>query len=119
MSSSEAEFYALSEAVKEGLFVQNLLEGMNKKVQRPIIARCDNIGAIFMANNRSATTRTKHIDLRKYFINDMVETGELKVDFVKSEDNMTDIWTKNVSATLFEKHTEGLVTESIEEKKTT
>ena len=38
---------------------------------------------------------------------------------MKSEDNMTDIWTKNVSAMLFEKHMRELVTECNKEKKTT
>ena len=93
---------------------------MGFQVKKPVEVYVDNLGAIFMANNRSATTRTKHIDLRKHFVNDLVEKGIVKVDFVKSEENVSDIWTKNVSGKLFKKHVTGLVnndvTESIQRK---
>ena len=47
LSSSEAEWFALSEAVKEIVFVLQLLESIHIKAKIPIIVKVDNVGAIF------------------------------------------------------------------------
>jgi hypothetical protein len=61
LSSSEAEFVALSEAEKEIEFVVQVLISIGIPVRLPVICRVDNIGAIFMAENVSTSQRTKHI----------------------------------------------------------
>jgi hypothetical protein len=43
---------------------------------------CDNVGAIFMAENATATARTKHVDARYHFVREYVESGFLKIVFV-------------------------------------
>ncbi len=48
LSSSEAECVAASEAMKEVVFVLQLLQSMQIKVMLPIIFLVDNVGAIFM-----------------------------------------------------------------------
>jgi hypothetical protein len=47
LSSSEAEYVAMSEAVKKIRFIYFLLKGMGVDVKLPIVVRCDNVGAIF------------------------------------------------------------------------
>jgi hypothetical protein len=59
----------------------------------PIIVKVDNVGAIFMAENVRATSRTKHIDTRYHFVPEFVEDGMIKIVFVKTEDNKADIFT--------------------------
>jgi len=49
LSSSEAEFVALSEATKEIKFIVQVLLSIRIKVELPIIIHVDNVGAIFMA----------------------------------------------------------------------
>mmetsp|Transcript_11623 Transcript_11623/g.16576 ORF Transcript_11623/g.16576 Transcript_11623/m.16576 type:complete len:154 (-) Transcript_11623:47-508(-) len=49
LSSTEAEYVALSEAVKEIIFVYQILVSMGIKVEHPIIVRVDNIGAIYLS----------------------------------------------------------------------
>jgi hypothetical protein len=51
LSSSEAEYFAMSEAVKEVRFIVMALESLGIKVETPIIVKVDNVGAIFMAEN--------------------------------------------------------------------
>jgi hypothetical protein len=70
----------------------------------PIIIEVDNIGAISIANNYTTGQRTKHIDIRAHFVWEFIEYGVLKVVFVCSEDNGADIYTKNTTEFLFEKH---------------
>ena len=67
--------------------------------------RVDNIGAIFMSKNTSTSGRTKHVDIRYRYVNEMVLDGFLKIQFVKTEENVADIFTKNVSSKTYRKLT--------------
>ena len=66
--------------------------------------RVDNVGAMFLANNPVLSQRTKHISVRQHFIREFVEDGNIKVIFVKWRNNDADIFTKNLSKELFERH---------------
>ena len=109
LSSSEAEWIALSEATKEVMFVLQLLESMHIRVQLPITVRVDNIGAIWMSQNVNTSSRTKHVDIRTKYVNEYCEDGVLKIIFVKSVDNDSDIMTKNLGADLHSKHSNKLI----------
>jgi hypothetical protein len=109
LSSSEAEFVALSEAVKEIRFVYQLLQEIGIKVELPITVRVDNIGAIFMAENVQVSQRTKHIDTRMRFVNQYVDDGFIKISFVGTADNDADLFTKNLSRDLHTRHGEKIV----------
>jgi len=111
LSSSEAEFVVLSEAAKEIKFVVQVLMSIGIPVKLPVIVRVDNVGAIFMAENVSTSQRTKHIDVRYHFVREFVEEGFIKIIFVRTAENTADIFTKNVSGDLHDKHTEGLTWE--------
>ena len=73
LSSREAELVALSEAAKEIKFVTQVLTSMGITVKLPVTCRVDNVGAIFMAENVTTSSRTKHIDMRYRFINEYIE----------------------------------------------
>jgi hypothetical protein len=103
LSSSEAEYIALSEAAKEIKFIYQVLDSLGIKVKLPIIVKVDNVGAIFMSENATATNRTRHVDARYHFIREFIMDGFIKVIFVKSEENKADPFTKNVKSDLYEK----------------
>ena len=77
---------------------------MGIKIKKPVTIRVDNIGAIFIANNVTTSPRTKHIDVRYRFVNEFIEDGIIKIIFVKTEENDSDGFTKNLSGELHEKH---------------
>ena len=64
LSSSEAEYVALSEATKEIKFVYQLLQSIGIDIELPITVKVENIGAIFMSKNMSTSGQTKHVDVR-------------------------------------------------------
>ena len=111
MSSSEAEFVALSEAAKEVKFVYQVLRSMGIEVQLPIVVRVDNIGAIFIGSNVAVSQRSKHIDVRYHFVHEFVHEGFIRIIFVKTRDNDADIFTKNLSGELHERHSSKMVEE--------
>jgi hypothetical protein len=79
LSSIEAEFFEISEPVKKIRFIYFLLKGMRVDVELPIVVRCDNFGAIFMAENSSLGIRTHHVDTWYHFVRENVEYGLIKL----------------------------------------
>ena len=57
-----------------------------------------------MAENVTTTGRSKHIDIKTRWITKACEDGFFKLVFVKSEDNRSDIFTKNVSNDIHQRH---------------
>jgi hypothetical protein len=96
LSSSEAEYVAIAAAAQEVRFTQQLLEEILMCI-KPAIIYEDNTGAIFLVKNQQVGQRTKHISIRAHFIRDLWSQGHLDVQFVRSEDNESDICTKNVT----------------------
>ena len=103
LSSAEAEYVSASEMVKEIVFVVQVLLTMGIPVKTPIKVKVDNMGAIFMVENPSSQGRTRHVDTRWHYIKDFNGTL-IQIEFVKSGDNVSDGFTKNVSGDIYERH---------------
>jgi hypothetical protein len=99
LSSSEAKYVAMSEVVKEIKFIYYLLREIGIEFNLPITVKTDNVGAMFMAQNASSGVRTRHIDTRYHYVKENLEE-----EFVKSIENDSDIFTKNVSQESYDKH---------------
>jgi hypothetical protein len=102
LSSTEAEYIAAALAACEIKFLQMLLEEIFH-VEKPGILMEDNTGCIFLIQNQSVSGRTKHIEVRWHFIRQLYQKGELAVTYVKSDENESDMMTKNVSEKLHTK----------------
>ena len=103
MSSSEAEYIAISEVCKEIILAKQVLEFMDIVVKFPILINVDNVGAIYLANNADGK-RTKHIDIRYHFVREYVEKNIVKIIFVTTNENIADPYTKNVSEHTYVQH---------------
>jgi len=106
LSSTEAEYVAISEVAQEILFISGILEFMNIKMEYPIVVNADNIGAIYLAQTATTGNRTKYIDTRYHFVREYIERGVLKIIFVRSAENDADIFTKNLPTDPYLKHQE-------------
>ena len=95
LSTTEAEYVAVSEVVKEIKVLYQMLRSMEIKVPLPIKVQEDNVGAIWLPNNSSVSERTKHVDSRAHFVRDMIKDQVIEINFVKSAVNDSDIMTKN------------------------
>jgi len=104
LSSAEAELVALSECVKDVRFVMKIMEDLKLEVKRPVVVRVDNVGAMFLAENSTTSQRTRHIDIRYKWVSEFIENGDVQIVFVKTAENDADIFTKNVSGDLNERH---------------
>jgi hypothetical protein len=80
------------------------LSDLQIKVNLPIVVKTDNIGAIFMSENSLTGFRNWHVDTRFHFVREFIEDGFIKIEFVRSAENDSDIFTKNVDQELSAKH---------------
>jgi hypothetical protein len=68
------------------------------------MVRTDSIGTMFMAENASSGVRIRQIDTRDHLIRDHIEDGFINIVFVKTDDNDSDFFTKNVIKNTYERH---------------
>lgn len=107
LSSTEAEYMALTECAKHGQWTTQLLEQLDFDVD-PIPLFTDSLGAKAIAENPVHHGRTKHIDIRHHYVRDAVSNGTFNVSTVGTKDNVADILTKSFSRDRHEFLTEKL-----------
>ena len=76
-----------------------------------IEAEIANLMMIDIAKVTDQTDTTEYADIRYKYVNEYVEDGVIKIIFVKSGDNDSDIMTKNLGGDLYSKHSNKLVKE--------
>ncbi|GKC34419.1 hypothetical protein Tco_1046803, partial [Tanacetum coccineum] len=91
----EAEYMALTEAVKEAIWLRGLLEELGVEINTMAV-NCDNQGVIHLSWNHVFHERTKHINVRYHFIREVLEAKTVKVLKVGTEHNVADALTKVV-----------------------
>lgn len=93
LSTTEAEYMALSDACKEAIYVKNLLEEVFNLTDSVCIYS-DNQGAQMLTKNNVHHSRTKHIDMRHHFLRDLVDSRTISVEYVPTNEMKADILTK-------------------------
>jgi len=64
----------------------------------------DNMQAIGLAHNPEHHARNKHIDVKLHYVREKVEEKVIDVQYIRSEDNLADIFTKPTSVQIFKRH---------------
>ncbi|CAB1107675.1 unnamed protein product [Ectocarpus sp. CCAP 1310/34] len=113
LSTTEAEYVAIADVLKEVLFLRQvwriMLPDAGRYAVHPVFE--DNQGAIQIAHNPISNSNSKHIDVRHYFIRKLVERKEISITHVTSEFQYADFLTKAISKESFELHRERLCDE--------
>src|SRR5271168_1829420 len=104
LSSTEAEYYAMTHAFKEALWLHTFLGLMHFPVPHPFPILCDNQAACALSNFSSISARSKHIDIRHHFIRDHVQAGSFSTTWIPTEDMPANIFTKPLSLISFSRH---------------
>ncbi|CAK9813843.1 Retrovirus-related Pol polyprotein from transposon TNT 1-94 [Anthophora plagiata] len=99
LSSTEAEYMALSEAAKQATYMQRFLKELEYGGNDEIVIFCDNNGARKIAENPVYHGRTKHIDVRHHYVREVLSRGILRVEYVSTDAMASDFLTKGVPAT--------------------
>lgn len=92
LSTTEAEFIAATEATKSALWIKQLLKELSHQIT-PIV-KVDNQSAIKLIKNPEFHKRTKHIDVRYFFIREKYQNKEVLYEYVPTKNQEADIFTK-------------------------
>ena len=93
LSTAEAEYVAAGSCCAQTLWLKQQLFDYGLKLDH-IPIRCDNTSAINLTKNPILHSRTKHIEIRHHFIRDHVQKGDCIIEFVDSNNQLADIFTK-------------------------
>nr|GEZ04430.1 retrovirus-related Pol polyprotein from transposon TNT 1-94 [Tanacetum cinerariifolium] len=96
LSTTEAEYMAMTEAVKEAIWLQGLLGELGIK-QKFVTMHSDRQSAIHLAKNQVYHARAKHIDVRYHFIREILKEGGVKIQKIHTFKNPADMLTKVVA----------------------
>lgn len=109
LSTTEAEYVAASDATKEVIWIQRLMESVGAAaVGHATELRLDNQGSIKLIKNPEFHKRTKHIDVRFHFIRDIYSKGNIIINYVPSSQQLADILTKALPRNKFEENRQNL-----------
>jgi hypothetical protein len=88
---------AVSAAAQETQWLRMIMTELGYESSSPTVIFEDNQSCIELTHNSSNHPRTKHMAIRHHFIRELVKSRQLKLQWIKSEDNLADILTKPLS----------------------
>jgi hypothetical protein len=103
-SSTEAEVVGVDDAMPLVIWTRNFMEGQGYTVNDNIVYQ-DNKSAILLEKNgrASSSRRTRHINIRYFFVSDRVKNGELSIEYCPTDEMIGDFFTKPLQGAKFRK----------------
>ncbi|RVW84739.1 Retrovirus-related Pol polyprotein from transposon RE1 [Vitis vinifera] len=101
-SSAESEYRAMAQATCEIIWIHQLLCEVGMKCAMPAKLWCDNQVALHIAANLVYHERTKHIEVDYHFIREKIEENLVSTGYVKTGEQLGDIFTKALNGTRVE-----------------
>jgi hypothetical protein len=100
-SSTEEEYKAIANATAEIIYVQSLFGKL--KLAQPSSATLwyDNLRATYLSANMVFHARTKHVEINYHFVRERVARRQLNIQFVSTQDQVADGFTKTLSRQKF------------------
>lgn len=103
LSTTEAEFIAATACACQAIWLRRILEELQVKQVTATIIFCDNNSAIKLSKNPVLHGRSKHIDVKYYFLRDLSQDGTIELVYCRTEDQVADIQTKPLKVATFVK----------------
>ena len=115
LSVTEAELFAAVQCAQDMMHAMRILETMGLKVEKPMKLFVDNKGAVDLTHNWSVGGRTRHIEVKQYFLRELKEAGIIEVHWINGSDMTADVLTKNLAAAEFARHNSSFVSDDVYE----
>lgn len=100
-SSTEAELVALSDGSTYLIWFRQLLEKQGYNLETSVIFQDNKSVMEMLKENGTNSLRTRHINIRYYFIRDRIKSNELKLEYLNTQDMIADMMTKPLNGSIF------------------
>ena len=94
---------ALTQAMKEAIWLRSLLDELNYTQLCATTLFEDNQSAIALAKNPIHHARSKHIDIQYHFIREKIESKEIEISYISTDEMIADALTKPLACPKFAK----------------
>ena len=101
LSSTEAEYRAITTTTSELVWLRQLLEDLGVHTAEPSKLCCDNMSAVYIASNHTFHERTKHIEMDCHYVREEFLRKTITLPYVPSEYQLADFFTKALASPRF------------------
>jgi Reverse transcriptase (RNA-dependent DNA polymerase) len=109
LSTTEAEYIALSTALRQTIPLMRLVKEIKRELKLPmdiipkVFCRAfeDNTGAVELSNVPKLRPRTKHISTKYHHFRKYIFDKQIQVEHISTKDQIADIFTKNLPEATF------------------
>ena len=91
----------MAAAACELVWLRSLLTDMGCLSVTPMSLFCDNQAVMHIAKNPVFHERTKHIEVDCHFIRQQIQSNNITTHYVRTSDQLADVFTKVVSSSQF------------------
>jgi hypothetical protein len=102
LSSCEAEYITGTRATCQAVRLHQLLEEMVSAKASPPRIKMDNMSAIALSKNPILHDKSKHMKIHYHFIRECVERGDVVLEFVGTQDQLAEMFTKALGRVRFQ-----------------
>uniref|UniRef100_A0A2N9IDB0 Reverse transcriptase Ty1/copia-type domain-containing protein n=1 Tax=Fagus sylvatica TaxID=28930 RepID=A0A2N9IDB0_FAGSY len=102
-SSTEAEHHSLATGAAELAWLRQVICDLGLYLASAPIMWCDNTSALALASNPVFHGRTKHIEVDYHFVRERVVRGDICLQFISTDDQVADIFTKALPTPRFQR----------------
>jgi hypothetical protein len=102
LSTTEAELYALSTTVQETYWIKHFMESLGIDLSKITVFE-DNQGTIALVKNGRKDGRTKHVEIKHWFLTDAYKEKKIDIKYLSTEMQLADMMTKPLGRVKFQK----------------
>ena len=105
-STMEAEHVACYEATCHVIWLQNFISTLEvvHSISRPLKLFCDNFEVVYFSRNTRSTSRSKHVDVKLFFLKEKVVESLISVEHTPMTSMLANPLTKDLSICVFQEH---------------
>ena len=109
-SSTESELIGAHDVLPTIVWTRNFLKSQGVKIKDVVVYQ-DNQSAMLLENNgrMSSTKRTKHINIRYFYIKDRIQNKDLRIEYCPTDQMVADFYTKPLQGQLFYQHRDAIM----------
>ena len=101
LSTAEAEYIAACATCKEVVWLRKLLADLSGHQVDVTVIFCNNQSCVKLSENPVFHDRSKHINMKYHYIRDILQKGVVKLQYISTDEQVADIFTKPLARVKF------------------